>query len=218
MYTYIREQHKGYYIETNELIDAEYWAGQIGTTYEDFLNGMWVLLSDDQVAFHEEYPEASVKEVLDMQLTPVPPRTLEQAKTEKIAELEAYNDSENVNQFYVVKDGVTVTDWLTPEKRSNYRNSIDAAKLVGLASLSLYVGGMPVTLPTYIAEQMLAQVQLYADQCFIVTEQHNANIEALESVMAVDGYDIAKGYPEKPVFNLDILMQQQEEPEEEEAV
>ena len=57
-----------------------------------------------------------------------------------------------------MKDSITVIDWLTPDKRSNYRNSIDAAKLVGLTTLSLYVGGMAVTLPTQDAELMLAQI------------------------------------------------------------
>ena len=202
MKTYIKNNYKGYYVELPEEIDQEYWAGKIGTTYQDFLDGKWVLLSPEQVAFHEEYPNASVKEVLDMQITPTPPRTLEQAKAEKIAEIEQYNDSDNVNEFSVVKDGVTVTDWLTPEKRSNYRNSIDAANLVGLDSLSLYVGGMPVTLPTQTAELMLAQIQLYADRCFIVTETHKANVEALDTIEAVDSYDYETGYPQKLVFNL----------------
>ena len=134
-----------------------------------------------------------------MQLTP---RTLEQAKEEKISQIEGYNESDAVNGFSVVKDGVTVTDWLTPEKRSNYRNSIDAAKLVGLETLSLYVGGMPVTLPTQTAELMLAQIQLYADQCFIVTETHKANVNALESIETVDAYVYETGYPEKLTFNL----------------
>lgn len=135
---------------------------------------------------------------------PVHVRTLEQAKAEKIAEIEQYNDSDNVNEFSVVKDGVTVTDWLTPEKRSNYRNSIDAANLVGLDSLSLYVGGMPVTLPTQTAELMLAQIQLYADQCFIITEQHKAAVDALETIEAVDAYDYETGYPEKLRFEVPL--------------
>lgn len=199
MKTYIRKNIKGYYIEVPEEIDAEYWEGKIGSTYEDFLYNKWILLSAEQVAFHEEYPNASVKEVIEMQMTP---RTLAQAKSEKVAQIEIYNDSDAVNEFSVVKDGVTVTDWLTPEKRSNYRNSIDAAKLVGLESLSLFVGGMPVTLSTQSAEMMLAQIQLYADQCFIVTETHKAAVNALDTIEAVDGYDYETGYPEKLTFNL----------------
>ena len=199
MVTYIRNNIKGYYIEFSEELDTTVWDGKIGTSYQDFLDGKWILLSAEQVAFHEEYPNASVKEVIEMQLTP---RTLEQAKGEKISQIEIYNDSDAVNEFSVVKDGETVTDWLTPENRSNYRNSIDAAKLVGLESLSLFVGGMPVTLSTQSAEMMLAQIQLYADQCFIVTETNKAAVNALDTIEAVDAYAYETGYPEKLVFNL----------------
>ena len=66
MKTYIKKSIKGYYIEFPEEIDAQYWAGQIGTTYEDFYGGKWVLLSDEQVLFHNTYPNASVKEVFEM--------------------------------------------------------------------------------------------------------------------------------------------------------
>ena len=132
----------------------------------------------------------------------ITPRTLEQAKTEKLEQIDEYNNSSTINGFDVVKDGVTITDWLTPDKRSNYRNSIDAAKLVGLTSLSLYVGGMAVTLPTQTAELMLAQVQLYADQCFMVTETHKANVEALDTIEAVDGYDNTQDYPTRLTFTL----------------
>lgn len=199
---YIRKQHKGYYIETQEEIDAEYWAGQIGMTYQDFLDNKWILLSAEQEAFHNEYPYASVKEVLTMELTPAPVRTLEQAKREKIEQIEQYDGSDNVNGFDVVKDGNTITAWLTPAERANYRSSIDAAELVGVENLSLYIGEMPITLPTQIAKMMLAQIQLYADQCFIVTKQHIAAVEALDSIEAVDNYDNTTGYPERLVFNL----------------
>ena len=74
-YTYIKRDIKGYYIEFDEMFDPNLY-NNLGDSYEDFLNNLWVLLSDEQVAFHEEYPNATVKEVWDMQLTPVPPRTI----------------------------------------------------------------------------------------------------------------------------------------------
>jgi hypothetical protein len=61
MKTYIRKSIKGYYIEFPEEIDATYWNGKIGTTYEDFENNKWILLSNEQVAFHETHPNASIK-------------------------------------------------------------------------------------------------------------------------------------------------------------
>lgn len=199
METYIRKSIPGYFVEFPEEIDSVYWQGKIGTTYQDFERDMWIHLSQEQVEFYHEHPYATVEEIINMALTP---RTLEQAKAEKIEQIDGYNNSDAVNSFNVVKDGVTVTDWLTPDKRSNYRNSIDAAKLVGLQNLSLYVGGMAVTLPTQTAELMLAQVQLYADQCFMVTETHKAAVNALDTIEAVDAYDNTAGYPERLSFTL----------------
>lgn len=137
-----------------------------------------------------------------MQLTPASERTLAQAKQEKIEAINSYDSSDAVNGFNIIKDGETITAWLTPSERANYRSSIDAAELVGVENLQLYVGEMPVTLPTQSAKMMLAQIQLYADQCFIVTKQHIAAVEALKTIEAVDAYDNTVGYPNKPEFNL----------------
>jgi len=68
MITYIRKSIKGYYIEFPEEIDATYWEGKIGSTYKDFEDGKWVPLSDEQLTFHTEHPEASVSQVLSMTL------------------------------------------------------------------------------------------------------------------------------------------------------
>jgi hypothetical protein len=87
MITYIRKNIKGYYIEFPEEIDAQYWEGKIGTTYEDFLNNKWIRLSDEQVAFHKEHPKANIYQVIAMELPPEPEpyeRTIEDAKQEKI--------------------------------------------------------------------------------------------------------------------------------------
>lgn len=202
MYTYIRNAIKGYYIETPDEISQEYWEGYIGSTYDDFLNGMWVPLSDEQVAFHYEYPSASIKEVLDMQLTPEPERTLEQAKSEKIDQIDRYDSSDFVNGFDVVTEDGTITAWLTPSERANYRSSIDAAELLEINELSLYIGDTQITIPTQTAKLMLAQIQLYADRCFIVTKQHKAAVEVLSSIEEVDNYNNVSGYPEKLVFNI----------------
>lgn len=203
MKTYIRKNIKGYYIDFPNEIDAEYWAGKIGSTYEDFRAGKWILLSDEQVAFHTEHPGASISQVISMTLPEPYTRTLEDAKAEKFADIEQYDQSSFVNSFDVLQNGeVVASSWLTPAERANYRSSIDAAELVGLTELSLYIGEIPVTLPTATAKLMLAQIQLYADQCFIVTKQHKATVEAMESIESVDNYDITQGYPTKLSFSI----------------
>jgi hypothetical protein len=49
---------------------------------------------------------------------------------------------------------------------------------------------------------MLAQIQLYADQCFIVTKQHITAVEALETIEEVDAYDVSADYPQRLIFTL----------------
>ena len=203
MKTYIRKNITGYYVEFPEEIDAQYWEGKIGTTYEDFLAGKWIPLSDEQVVFHNEHPDYSVKNVIEMQDPETIEKTLEQVKAEKIIQINSYDNSIDVNSFYFVDEsGSHIPVWFTPNERSNYRSSIEAAELVGVENLSLYIGENLVTIPTATAKLMLAQIQLYADQCFIVTKQHKAIIEEAESIEYIDNYDITQGYPEKLIFEL----------------
>lgn len=202
MKTYLKKSIQGYYIDFPEEIDAEYWAGWIGSTYEDFRADKWILLSDEQLEFKENHPNASVKDVIEMHEPEVYQRTLDDAKQEKLQDIYSYDISENVNSFDVVANGNTISAWLTPTERSNYRSSIDAAEVVGLESLSFYIGELPVTLPTQQAKLLLAQIQLYADQCFMVTKAHEAAVEALDSIEAVDNYNYQTGYPEKLTFNI----------------
>jgi len=91
---------------------------------------------------------------------------------------------------------------LTPEQRANYKNSIDAAKLLNIEEVHPVFNGIQLTMSTSTAEIALAQIQIYADRCYIVTETHKANVNALDSIEAVDNYDITSGYPEKLNFNI----------------
>lgn len=206
-YTYIKRDIKGYYIEFDEMFNPELY-DNIGSTFQDFLNNLWVLLSDEQVAFHVEYPDASVNEVWNMQLDQ---RTLDDAKVEMIEKIDDYDSSNNVNGFTVNGE---IEGWFSPEERSNYKSSIDAAKLLGIETLSFFIGDNLLTLPTLMAEQMLAQIQLYADQCYIVTKEHKLAVENLSTIEEVDAFPYTVGYPQKLDFtveNVEEIEQQEEE-------
>ena len=195
-YTYIKRDVNGYYIEFNDKFNPALY-NNLGETYDDFIANKWVLLSDEQVEFHIANPNASVKEVWDMAVTPTPARTLEKAKAEMIQKINAYDKSDEVNGFTI---NGNIGGWFTPTERSNYKSSIDAAKLVGVTELSFFIGDMEMSVTPAQAEMMLAQIQLYADQCFIVTKQHKIAVEALDSIEAVDSFEYTQGYPQKINF------------------
>ena len=171
----------------------------LGETWEDYLDGKWVILSAEQEAFYFEHPDASVPEVWKMELNPPYVRTLEDAKREMKFLIDEYDSSDHVNVFTI---NHTVKGWLTPAERTNYRASIDAAKLVGLETVSFFVGDNLFTITPVAAEQMLAQIQLYADACYIVTKQHKIAVDAMEMIEDVDSFDYHSGYPE--VINFDV--------------
>lgn len=199
MFIYISKKVKNYYFTIEEELAPT--AYEIGTTLADFYEGKWVLLSEEQTAFHEEHPNASVTEVWNMELIPTPVphiRDIDDAKREKKEQIDNYDNSSDVNGFEVNGN----TAWFTADERANYRASIESAKLLNVSSISFYIGDTLLTLPTEQVELLLAQLQLYADQCFIVTKQHKANVDALETIEEVDNYDYMTGYPQKITITL----------------
>ena len=198
-YIYIKHDVRGFYVTLYSVLDENLY-NNIGETWGDFNANKWVLLSDEQVEFKANNPTAKIHEVFKMEFEPIHVRNLTDAKNEMLRKIEEYDQSSNVNGFTV---NGAIEAWFTPSERSNYKSSIDAANLLGIETLSFYVGDTLLTVTPTIAEQLLAQIQLYADQCFIVTKQHKAIVESLETIEEVDAYDYTANYPTKMNFNLE---------------
>ena len=199
MYTYVKRNIPRHYVTLENKLNPNLYSN-IGSTYQDYLYNKYVLLTDEQVAFHNEYPEATVEEVFNLVINDnsEPARTLEIAKKEMLQKIDSHDASDEVNGFLI--NGIKA--WFTVQERNNYKASIDSAKLLGIESLSFFIGDHLLTITPEMAEHMLAAIQLYADQCFIVTKQHKLKVESLESIEEVDLYDYYAGYPKMLEFEL----------------
>lgn len=197
MKTYIKKNIKGFYVKYPTEIDEE-----VGSTYQDFLDGKYVLLTDDQALFHNDNPRATISQVLNMNMSYPENPMWEDVINFKLKAIENYDTSDNVNSFNVSINGNIFSAWLTPAERSNYRTSVEAAELVGNESISLFINDVLITIPTAAAKIMLAQIQLYADQCYIVTKQHENAILNTSTVEEAQALDITQGYPEKLTFTV----------------
>ena len=133
---------------------------------------------------------------------PTPTQLLERAKSSKVAEIEAYDQSNEVNGFDIVVGGQTMAAWLTPDKRSDYKNSLDSAELLGMTEVHPVFNGVALTIPTQTAKMALAKIQIYANQCYGVTEQHKANVMALTTIEEVEAYQYKSGYSERLRFEI----------------
>ena len=129
---------------------------------------------------------------------PVPKRTLEIAKSEKIAEITAYDTSDAVNSFTLNGD----TMWISRDDRVSTMNSTTILKNAGVETVTQWYGGKKYTLPCDTLIQMLSALEVYALQCYNVTEEHKAAINALTTIEEVDAYDYTTDYPEKLSFEI----------------
>lgn len=127
--------------------------------------------------------------------TPTPEELLARAKANKIAELEAYDDSE-VNSFSV--NGKDM--WLDHDVRQQLRISLDALSQAGRENVTKWFDGVEYTYPIDVWYYMLGLVEVYASDALNVTEAHKAAINAKTTVKQVNSYNFKKDYPEKLVF------------------
>ena len=128
--------------------------------------------------------------------TPTPAQLLQRAKDAKIAELEAYDQSDAVNSFSVNGQDM----WLDAATRQQLRISLDANQQAGRETVTKWFDGVQYTYPIDVWYYMLGQVEVYAGDALNVTESHRATINALESVEDVEEYNFTIGYPEKLSF------------------
>ena len=127
--------------------------------------------------------------------TPTPEELLARAKANKIAELEAYDASEEVNSFSV--DGKTM--WHDAATRQQLRISLDAMQQAGRESVTKWFDGVEYTYPIDVWYYMLGLVEVYASDALNVTESHKAAINALDDIEEVEAYEFS-GYPQKLSF------------------
>lgn len=116
---------------------------------------------------------------------------LELAKTDKVAEITAYDTSSSVNGFKL--NGMLV--WLDKATRVGLMNSTTIAKAAGQETTTLWLGDVKLVVGCDMAIQLLSALEMYALECFNVTASHKAAVSELTIIEEVEAYDFKAGYP-----------------------
>lgn len=116
---------------------------------------------------------------------------LELARQMVIARINAYDASENVNQFSYNE----VPMWLDKNTRNGLIARLNIEKAVGKETSTLWLGTQSFTLTTEDGLQMLSALELYASKCYDKTAEHKAAVNAMDNVDAIVTYDFTAGYP-----------------------
>ena len=118
------------------------------------------------------------------------------AKKDKKNDIEKYDSSVEVNEFYI--QGFPV--WLDKATRAGLMLRFNSELALKKETTTLWYEGHSFTLPLNTAMQMLYALEVYASECYDNTQLHLANVEKLETLEEVMEYDYKVGYPEKLHF------------------
>lgn len=186
-------------VEYDFILDPESY--KVGTSFEDYQNNAWVILSEEHKAFRQVNPGCSPKEMFNLEMNPVHQPTeeelLNRAKSNKIHQIDRYDTSKEVNSFYLNGDQV----WLDKSMRVGLMNSIQIEKAAGRLESTLWFNNKCYNVPIDTVIQMLYALELYAKDCYNKTAEHRVNVQALTAIGDVEMYDYTAGYPDKLMFN-----------------
>jgi hypothetical protein len=149
-------------------------------------NGMTYVPPTDEILLKAGY---EIKE---------PEITLEDVLLDKIAQIENYNVSENVDRFYINDKPM----WLNRELRNSLMSRFNAEKNTGVEITNIWYDGEHFSLPVDIAINMLINLELYASQCFDNTHRHLYNVKQLTTIEEIEAYDHTLGYPENKHYTI----------------
>lgn len=118
------------------------------------------------------------------------------ARRDKLFEIEHYDTSNEVNEFYVGD----VSMWLDKATRAGLLLRFQAEQAQGITDTALWYNGQQFSLKVDQAIQMLYAIELYASACYDNTQRHLAAIQALQTIEEIEGYDHTTFYPQKLRF------------------
>lgn len=136
--------------------------------------------------------------------TPTEAELLARAKERMVRHIEDYDDSEEVNDCIIIKEGVEMNYWADKEERDSLKGAVRDCISVGRETyrLDLRDLGISLHIPCEALLQMLSALEVYAIDSYNKTTDHIYAVNALTTIEEVEAYDYHIGYPEKLTFNL----------------
>ena len=122
--------------------------------------------------------------------------SIDEIKEMKVSRILLYDKSKAVNSFTLSGKEM----WLDKDTRVGLKNSILIEQDMGRTKTVLWFDGVKYTIPILNALAMLNSLELYALDCYNVTQLHLAAIKKMYIVSQIEEYDYTVGYPEKLLF------------------
>ena len=139
----------------------------------------------------KSYIARSEEEILNAGWLPY--EDIEEVRKEVLNKIIEYDKSEAVNSFII--NGITA--WIDRDTRASLVNSTNSRLKLNETTTALWLDGIRIEIPCEILLQLLAQLEVYALNCYDVTEQHKVNVSKLGMINEIKEYNFTINYPEK---------------------
>ena len=120
------------------------------------------------------------------------------AVEDKLSQITLYDKSAAVNSFLLNGE----QHWLDFDLRDRVFQGNERLKLMGRTNTTLWLDGMCIELPIEQAQMLIANIEVYAKDCYNITERHKTEVMALKTYDEVMAFDITADYPEKIELNI----------------
>lgn len=212
---YINKTASDFYVELDSALDPD--SNLIGSTWEDYMNGYWILLSKEQISFKENNPNASAEEVFNMKLTEYENQEndeITQLRDELLSKIESADNLSNRFYISVILEGVEVANqqlWIDKDLRNSlYSITLPALKNDGHTTTKLWTNDTPpvsIEVPIDWALDKLPLLEVYAKETYdkraenelaVYSAYNNGDLDVLKSI------DVFANYPLVRTFELNL--------------
>ncbi len=136
--------------------------------------------------------------------TPTPQQLLEQARQEKLMEIESYDSSSDVNECLIHYNGEAIPYWADKTTRTTLKEAVRDCIAVGISTyrLDLRDYGVSIDIDCELMLRMLQELEVYAIRCYNKTTDHIYAVKAMDNIEDIQAYDFRSNYPSKLEFSV----------------
>lgn len=194
-YVYInREIYPNQLVQDNPL-DDNYAKGY---SYDDYINGNpapWIELGEEQLAFKEANPKATVKEIIEAKLDDS--RLLNEEKSAKYEEIRTY-ENENLHEFFLDDQNIYIPEY-------DRRNALADGAIAG----KITIIGLEFDMTE--GKILIGMMDKYDNDLMSALGAKQREVSLATTVEQVRAIDAQSGYPDKVNITMTYVRQQAKE-------
>lgn len=155
-----------------------------------------IVITKDGMCTYNPTEEMVLADGWEEYVVPVYEETIEGVRQDKKDEIEAYDQSLSVNEFFI--QGISV--WLDKNTRVGLRLRFESELAMGKVESTLWYDGECFPIKLEDGMKMLYALEVYASMCYDNTQKHLSIVDSLSDMDAIKKYDYKANYPDKLHF------------------